>query len=77
MQEIKSVKIGDSVIFIDSLRNELPALVTAVWSLPCINVVYVSTDTNKGDTYGRQIERMTSVIHKSCQGEVAFGNCWY
>lgn len=77
MNEVKLVKIGDSVTFIDSLRNEIPALVTAVWGSTCINLVYVSTDTNKSDSYGRQIERFTSVMHKSCQGDIVFGNVWY
>ncbi len=77
MQEIKIVKVGDPVVFIDSLRVEKPALVTAVWSPTCINVVIVSDDTSKTDTYGRQIERNTSVMHKSLQGDVTFGNCWY
>jgi hypothetical protein len=77
MQETKSVKIGDPVTFVNSLRQEIPALVTAVWSATCINIVVVSDDKDKTDTYGRQIERYTSVMHKSLQGDVTFGNCWY
>ena len=78
MQETKAaVKIGDSVTFINALRIEIPALVTAVWSPTCINVVFVSDDINKTDSYGRQIERYTSVGHKSLYGEEVFGNVWY
>jgi hypothetical protein len=77
MQETKQTKIGDSVMFINSLRQETPALVTAVWSPTCINVVIVSDDVNQTDTYGRQIQRYTSVMHKSCQGEVIYGMVWY
>jgi hypothetical protein len=35
---------------------------------PTINLVYVSTDEQKTDNYGRQIERRSSVVHKSNQG---------
>jgi len=77
MNETAIVKIGDSVTFIDSLRNEHRALVSAVWSPTCINIIFVSDDANKTDTYGRQIERMTSLMHKSLQGDIIFGNAWY
>ena len=55
------VKVGDAVVFVDPVRREHPAIVTAVWSRDCVNVVFVSTDENKSDSYGRQIERETSV----------------
>ncbi len=77
MSDKKTVKVGDTVTFINEYRLEQPALVTAVWSDTCINVLFISRDENKTDSYGRQIERNTSVMHKSCQGEVIFGNCWY
>ncbi len=78
----KQTKIGDSVTFINSLRQEIPALVTAVWSQLCINVVIVSDDVNQTDTYGRQIQRHTSVMHKSCQTNGSdnapiYGMVWY
>lgn len=73
----KQTKVGDTVTFIDSLRKEIPALVTAVWSPTCINLIVVSEDINKTDTYGRQIERHTSVMNKSCQGDVIYGMVWY
>lgn len=76
-QETKQTKVGDTVTFIDSLRQELPSVVTAVWSPTCINLVVVSKDADKMDTYGRQIERYTSVMHKSCQGDVIYGMVWY
>lgn len=59
------VKVGDAVIFVDPIRNEHNAVVTAVWSPDCINVVFVSTDESKTDSYGRQIERETSVSRHS------------
>ena len=39
-----------------------------------VNLVYVSKDTAKQDSYGRQIERATSVVHKTLQP--AHGNYW-
>lgn len=41
---------------------------------PGCNLVYVSSDQMKKDPYGRQIERATSVVHKSKQP--AGGNFW-
>jgi hypothetical protein len=38
------------------------------------NLIFVSGDPAKDDTYGRQIERETSVIHRS--GQPAPGNYW-
>jgi hypothetical protein len=67
---------GQHIIFFDEYRTAHPALVTAWWSQTCCNLVYVSGDEKKDDSYGRQIERSTSVSHKSAQGDVIFGNCW-
>jgi hypothetical protein len=36
--------------------------------------VYVSADESKTDTYGRQVERQTSVAHISVNPAQA--NCW-
>jgi|ERR671914_57236 hypothetical protein len=76
------VKIGDAVIFVDRYGRRRSALVTAVWGqyatpqspAPGVNVVLVSDDPAKDDSYGRQIERETSVVHQSNQ--VAHGNYW-
>jgi hypothetical protein len=54
-------KVGSTVIYTDGYRCDHQALVTAVWGPDCINVVYVTGDESKTDTYGRQIERQTSV----------------
>lgn len=62
---MKEVHVGDVVIWVDPVAGQHNALVTAVWSQNCINVVIVSTDKNREDSYGRQIERETSVCHKS------------
>lgn len=75
-------QIGDHVVFVDSLQRECQALVTAVWGTatypynraPSINVVTVHLDAARGDQYGRQIERFTSVAHQS--GTTAPGYYW-
>lgn len=77
-----TIKIGDAVIWVDALSHPHPALVTAVWGQynpddplsPGLNVVLVSTDESKDDSYGRQIERQTSQVHVSRQ--VAPGMYW-
>lgn len=52
------------------------ALLTATHSPKCVNVVYVSKDVDKHDSYGQQIERDTSVIHASAEGR-AHGRFFY
>ena len=73
------MKIGDAVTYVDPVANERPAVLTAVWgeayeSAPSVNLVFVSDDESKHDPYGRQIERATSVVHRSHQA--AHGNYW-
>ena len=58
-------EVGQFVVWHDPVGNANNALVTAVWTPKCINVVIVSADTTKTDAYGRQIERNTSCSHKS------------
>jgi hypothetical protein len=73
----KDLIVGDSVVFIDSLRVEHKALVTNVFgsgSTPTINVVFASGDDTKTDNYGRQLERQTSTCHVSVNSAKA--NCW-
>jgi hypothetical protein len=55
-------KLGESVIYCDPRGVDHDALITAVWSETCVNVIFVSGDETKKDSYGRQIERQTSVI---------------
>lgn len=40
------------------------------------NVVYVVSEPDKADPYGRQIERETSVVHKSGQTAPGMYWCW-
>ena len=41
---------------------------------PGVNLVFIEDDAMRKDTYGRQISRATSVVHKSKQP--AHGNFW-
>lgn len=68
-------QLGQKVVYCDSKGVDRDALVTAVWSDTCVNVVFVSGDESKGDTYGRQIERETSVTHATVTGQ-AHGRYW-
>ena len=58
-------ELGEVVKWHDPTGVEHTALVTAVWTPTCINLVVVSHDEKKKDEYGRQIERYTSQQHKS------------
>ena len=73
------MKVGDAVRFTDELRQEHTALLTAVHGFPddlhpAVNLVYVSADESKTDPYGRQVDRRTSVVHRSKQS--AAGMFW-
>ena len=63
--EDNQTKIGDVVTYKDEVGQEHKGLVTAVHGPACINVVYVSSDSTKTDSSGRQIERASSVQLKS------------
>lgn len=71
---LDKLKVGGDVIYVDPYGVQHAALVTAVWGAvdnpenpPCINVVYVSSDDSKQDSYGRQMERQTSLVNKRYQ----------
>ncbi len=70
-------KVGDTVTYFDEHGKPHNALVTANWgtgSTPSINLVWIDSDETKTDSYGRQIARNTSVVHKSNQS--AHGCYW-
>lgn len=85
-ETVQPVQVGDPVVFVNALGIEHRALATALWGtfeegdpshgtpIPSLNVVFVSNDPDKHDTYGRQIERATSVVHASLQA--AHGMSW-
>lgn len=74
--------VGETVVFHDARGKAHDALVQVVWKpYPGqpennigLNVVHVSSDENKTDQYGRQIEHATSVPHASWA--VAHGMYW-
>lgn len=86
MEEQKQVQVGGPVVFIDRVGKPRAALVTAVWGRHSVegrvkpdeelslNVVIIAEDATKGDPYGRQIERETSIPHESRQA--AHGYAW-
>jgi hypothetical protein len=68
------MQVGDAVIYTDEIRNDHPALVTAVWGPECINVVFCSAGETKTDSCGRQIERQTSVARYTATNN--YGRCF-
>ncbi len=74
MDEPRYPKTGQHVIFIDEHRMPHDALVTEPWSDTCVNLVLINSDEKSQDTYGRQITRETSCVHKSLND--AGGMCW-
>lgn len=70
---------GQKVTYVDSHAMEREALVTRVFhgmsgAADGCNLVFVSDDPSRTDSYGQQIERSTSVPHQS--GQPAHGNYW-
>jgi hypothetical protein len=64
MQEDGTVEVGDVVTYVDEVGDKHNALVLIVHGgtpTSAINVVYVSKDETKRDSYGRQIEHASSV----------------
>lgn len=80
----KKLEIGSAIIFVDGHGVRHNALVTIVWGQveayrsptgePGCNLLFVSGDPTREDSCGRQMERQTSVVHKSNQ--VAHGMYW-
>ncbi len=68
--DLSALHVGGRVIYVDPVAVQHEALVTAVWGdpstcVPCINIVYVSSEEKMQDTYGRQIARESSLCHRS------------
>ena len=83
----RSIKIGDAVKAKDEHGVERNAIVTNVWPNPAtyddagvvtlnLNIVFVSADESKNDSYGRQTEHQTSCGHRSAAGECP-GRFWW
>lgn len=69
---MKQANVGNPVIFVDAHGLQHNALVTAAWSESCVNLIYISPNEDRKDTYGRQTERQTSVVYKD--RTPAYGN---
>jgi hypothetical protein len=78
---------NSNIVFVDPLGVRHAALTTMWWAgnqvipeyvsasgEPGCNLVYITGDSTKKDPYGLQIERATSVVHKTKQ--VAPGSYW-
>lgn len=80
----RQFNVGQHVVYVDQYGKRHDALITIWWSAyepylsetgqPGCNLVLVSGEEAKTDSYGRQIERETSVVHRSKQ--VAHGRYW-
>lgn len=66
--------VGGSVVYTNPRGKTCVALVTAVWGINCINLVYVAEEENQTDNYGRKIARESSLMRKS--SDSAHGQFW-
>lgn len=66
---------GTHIIFVDEHGIGRDALVTAWHGELCVNLVFVTGDEKRGDDYGRQISRHSSVVHNDNQP--AHGMYWH
>lgn len=64
-ENLEWYKVNDPDYYPIALKNQ---------DTPSINLIIVSDDETKKDSYGRQIERHTSVVHEVNQ--LAHGNYW-
>ena len=83
MDKPREPEVGDAVIFFDSVRRQLNAILTAVhgevgggpveghedqdWWTPCVNLVFVVPEEDKTDCWGRQKDHASSCSHVSQQ----------
>lgn len=70
---------GETVVSVQQRYDEAAdkrGVAKAPIHMPCCNLVFVSTDTTKGDSYGRQIERQTSCQYGGQMYVPYTGMCW-
>jgi hypothetical protein len=92
MEKPREPKVGDHVIYFDTLRRELNGILTAVhgevsssqvsmedatqqWNTPCVNLIFVTPEEAKTDSWGRQTDHASSCVHASSQ-RVGYYWCW-
>lgn len=68
-------QVGEVVVYHNPVAQPRNALINAVHGETCVNLVMLEADEDRQDTYGRQIERLTSMSHISVMGGV-HGNYW-
>jgi hypothetical protein len=71
---MRKPQFGEAVVYVDPVGVAHPALITQPWGDTCVNLVFVSKDDAKHDSYGRQLERSTSLMHQSVVP--VHGNYW-
>jgi hypothetical protein len=80
----RELRIGMGIKVVDEVGVTHDGLVSECWGHtkvqdgtagPCINVLFASSDPDKRDPYGRQIERLSSCSHK--RSTTAPGRYWY
>ena len=78
MVDLNKPSVGDVIVYVDEVSVPHDALVTAYWGGEhpngALNCVYLSSDENKSDPYGRQTERASSVSRQS--EHTAHGRYW-
>jgi hypothetical protein len=74
MEDTRDVAIGDAIVYTDPHGVDHAAICTNAFGPTCINVAFVSGDPSRTDTFGRQLERQTSVAHQ--RAWPAHGNFW-
>lgn len=85
----RNYRVGERVIYVDKYAVPRDALITIWWSggqlveeyvsangEPGCNLAFISGDPARDDSCGRQIERETSVVHKTAQVAHGFYWCW-
>jgi len=59
--------VEESAVLRDNSYPEYATVKFDEGDAPCINLVYVDPDVNKQDSWGRQLHRESSFVHKSWQ----------
>jgi hypothetical protein len=67
-------RMGEHVVYVDPVGVRHDALVTQPWGPTCCNLIFVTNDEARRDSYGQQIERQSSCIHKGLSP--VHGNYW-
>ncbi len=85
----RKYEVGERIIYVDKYSVPRDALITIWWgeqpaykkdgdpdAEPGCNLAFISGDPNRDDSCGRQIERETSVVHKTAQPAHGLYWCW-